>query len=179
MKRWLKSLLTTAWILAGAVMILQLVLSILLFNQAGVEAFRYFGWILLVASIGLGWLSVSILRKKVDEKEEELRKRVDEGSKLLDTGVYGVVRHPQYLTSACVNLALILIAQNWVAGIIGVLGVTLNYVAAISADQELIDKFGEDYEKYMKRVPRIDFITGIKRLKRQRSKDSARSTVKG
>lgn len=160
-------------------MILQLVLSILLYNQAGVEALRYFGWLLLVASIGLGWLSVSILRKKVDKKEEESRKRVAEESKLLDTGVYGVVRHPQSLTSACVNLALIFIAQNWVSGVIGVLGATLNYVAAMSADQELMDKFGEDYEKYMKRVPRIDFITGIMRLKRQRSKDRARSTVKG
>lgn len=178
MKRWLKPLLTASWILAGALMILQLVLSIILFNQAGVEAFRYVGWILLVASIGLGWLSVSILRKKVGREQKESRKMVAGDSKILESGVYGVVRQPQYLTSVCVNLALILIAQSWVVGTFGVFGMTLNYVAAVSADQELLDKFGEDYRDYMNRVPRINFITGIVRLKKQRSEDSTRSMVR-
>jgi protein-S-isoprenylcysteine O-methyltransferase Ste14 len=44
----------------------------------------------------------------------------------------------------------------------------LNYLIALKADQELTEKFGEDYERYMKKVPRMNFLAGFMRLVRRR-----------
>ena len=40
----------------------------------------------------------------------------------------------------------------------------LNYFIALKADQELIEKFGDDYKRYMQEVPRMNFLLGLIRL---------------
>jgi hypothetical protein len=44
----------------------------------------------------------------------------------------------------------------------------LNYLIALKADQELIEKFGDDYRRYMQKVPRMNFLLGLIRLLRRR-----------
>jgi hypothetical protein len=74
---------------------------------------------------------------------------------LVDSGVYAVVRHPQYLAGILLSLALILITQHRFIAILGVVAMVLNYLIARKANQELIEKFGDDYKRYMQKVPRI------------------------
>jgi protein-S-isoprenylcysteine O-methyltransferase Ste14 len=83
---------------------------------------------------------------------------------LVDSGVYAVVRHPQYLAGVLLSLALILTTQHWLIAIIGVVAMVLNYLIALKADQELIEKFGDDYKRYMDKVPRMNFLLGFIRL---------------
>jgi protein-S-isoprenylcysteine O-methyltransferase Ste14 len=40
----------------------------------------------------------------------------------------------------------------------------LAYVDLLKADQRLIVKFGDAYRRYMERVPRVNFVSGIFRL---------------
>jgi len=40
----------------------------------------------------------------------------------------------------------------------------LNYFIALKADQELIEKFGDEYKRYMQKVPRTNFLLGLIRL---------------
>jgi protein-S-isoprenylcysteine O-methyltransferase Ste14 len=86
---------------------------------------------------------------------------------LADSGVYAVVRHPQYLAGILLSLALILITQHWLIATIGVVAM-VNYLIALKADQELIEKFGDDYRRYIQKVPRMNFLLGLMRLLRYR-----------
>jgi protein-S-isoprenylcysteine O-methyltransferase Ste14 len=37
----------------------------------------------------------------------------------------------------------------------------LTYIDLFNADKDAINKFGESYKQYMKRVPRANFLLGI------------------
>jgi len=88
---------------------------------------------------------------------------------LVDSGIYAVVRHPQYLAGILMNLALMLIAQHWLIGIIGVAAMVLNYVDTLRAEQDLIEKFGDDYKRYTQKAPRMNFLLGLIRLLRRKT----------
>jgi len=91
---------------------------------------------------------------------------------IVDSGVYGVVRHPQGgLAWILLNLAVILIGQTWPIAILGIVSVVLVYLDTLKADQYAIQKFGEDYKRYMQIVPRINFLVGITRLARRRRRE--------
>ncbi len=87
---------------------------------------------------------------------------------LVDSGIYAIVRHPQYLAGMLLSLALILVSQHWIMVVIGVAAMGLNYAIAVRADQDLIEKFGDDYQRYMQQVPRMNFLLGMVRLLRRR-----------
>jgi len=79
------------------------------------------------------------------------------------------VRHPQYIAGILINIGIILISQHWLIIIIGVLAIVLNYFDALRADQVLITKFRKEYSDYMKKVPRLNFISGLIRLFKRRN----------
>jgi protein-S-isoprenylcysteine O-methyltransferase Ste14 len=60
-----------------------------------------------------------------------------------------------------------LIAQHWSSVILGLVSMGLVYADAMRADQSCIEKFGDGYERYMERVPRVNFLAGIIRLIRR------------
>ena len=47
--------------------------------------------------------------------------------------------------------------------VLAVVGMALIYVDTFKADDACIEKFGEDYVRYMQRVPRVNFVTGLLR----------------
>ena len=85
-------------------------------------------------------------------------------TKAVTSGIYSILRHPQYMAGILINIGVILISQHWLIIIIGVIAIVLNYFDAIRADQTLIEKFGKEYSDYIKLVPRLNFIAGIIRL---------------
>jgi len=140
-------------------------LSIFLYNQAGLPILRYIGWLTLTVSAVFGWLPIFAFRKKggVAKGRSYIQTTV-----LVDSGVYAIVRHPQFLAGILLNLALILITQHWFIATIGIVAMVLNYLIALKADQELIEKFSDDYKRYMQKVPRMNFLVGIIRLLQRR-----------
>jgi protein-S-isoprenylcysteine O-methyltransferase Ste14 len=89
---------------------------------------------------------------------------------LVDTGVYAVVRHPQYLGFMLFVFALVLMSQHWFSVLSGVVGSALFYKDVVREEQMSIKKFGADYRLYMERVPRMNFLLGILRLLQRRRK---------
>ena len=78
---------------------------------------------------------------------------------------YAIVRHPQMGTAwllMCVGLMLI--TQHWVSIALGVPAMVVVYLDLLKADQRLVEKFGDAYQRYIERVPRVNFVTGIIRL---------------
>jgi len=89
-------------------------------------------------------------------------------TKLVDTGIYAVVRHPQYTGGIyAIFITTLLAYPHWLFAVLGVLGVTLTYISCIDEDKRLIQQFGDKYKEYMQRVPRVNIFLGVIRLWRQ------------
>jgi protein-S-isoprenylcysteine O-methyltransferase Ste14 len=136
----------------------QIVLSFVLYNQDGVGWVRNLGWIVLAISGVFGWLPIYSLRKKGGVARGESYVQTTE---LVDSGIYSIVRHPQYLAGVLMNLALALIAQHWLVAALGAVAAITHYPSAVYEEQASIEKFGATYLRYMQRVPRMNVILGI------------------
>ena len=86
-------------------------------------------------------------------------------TRLVDTGIYDVVRHPQYLGGILtIFLATPLFYPHWLFVVLGIPGVVILYWSTKSEEQRLIERFGDDYQSYMQRVPRMNILLGMFRL---------------
>ncbi len=151
--------------IAGALTVTQIILAFF-FNQPGLEVLKWAGWICWWTGVVFSMLPIITFRRKggVAEGESYMKTTV-----LVDTGIYAIVRHPQGGTAwLLLNLAAMLIAQHWSSVVLGLVSMGLVYADAFKADQSCIEKFGDDYKRYMERVPRVNFVAGIMRLVRGR-----------
>ena len=88
-------------------------------------------------------------------------------SKLVATGIYAIVRHPQYLGGIlAIFVATPLLYPHWLFVILGIPGAAILYLSTREEEKRLVRQFGSEYEAYMKRVPRMNLILGIIRLGR-------------
>ena len=136
----------------------------------GLQAFFYVGWLVLVLGF-LFLLSSLIYFSKRGKPIEE--RNIMATTVLVESGPYGIVRHPQFLGAQLMICAAILITQHWLFALIGVY-LLLSFVLSkwVQASEEhLIAKFGDDYKHYMEKVPRMNFLLGIIRLLRRRKKE--------
>ena len=75
--------------------------------------------------------------------------------RLLQDGIYRVVRHPRYLSAGIgvIGNALII---NYVGMYILILWLfALGYVMVVLEERELVGRFGEAYREYQREVPRL------------------------
>ena len=121
----------------------------------------YVGWVIWAISVIFGFLPIFIFKRKGDVAKG---KSYVHTKTLVVTGIYSIVRHPQYTAGILFSLALILMAQNWLVLSLGVILIPLLYVDIAMADKHEVEKFGDDYKRYIERVPRTNFILGIIRL---------------
>ena len=105
-----------------------------------------------------GWLPVIEFRNKGRVREG---KSYIHTTKLVDTGIYSIVRHQQYVTFMLWAVAGVLLFQHWIVVLLGIPIFPLTYIDLIKADKDAIEKFGDDYKAYMKKVPRANFMLGI------------------
>jgi protein-S-isoprenylcysteine O-methyltransferase Ste14 len=90
-------------------------------------------------------------------------------TKLVDTGIYAVVRHPQYTGGVySIFITTLLWFPHWLFLVSGVIGTAVIYLSCKEEDQRLIKKFGDNYVAYMKKVPGMNIFLGFIRLVRQR-----------
>jgi protein-S-isoprenylcysteine O-methyltransferase Ste14 len=89
---------------------------------------------------------------------------------LVDTGIYAVVRHPQYTGGVyALFLTTFLWYPHWIFGVLGAIGTAVVYMGCREEDHRLIEKFGDAYVDYTKRVPRMNVFLGLYRwLKRRK-----------
>jgi len=127
----------------------MIISTIIRYNSADLVEL-YAGWIILAFGIiFLLWSSKS--RKKGHA----------EGIGLVESGMYAFVRHPEFLGHILIISALVIISQHWISVIVGAILIVLLCLAMIEEEKRNIEKFGDAYMDYMKRVPRINLIAGI------------------
>jgi protein-S-isoprenylcysteine O-methyltransferase Ste14 len=147
--------------ISGPLTIAQIILAFVL-RQPGSEAVRWIGWILWWASAVFGWLPILTLRQRGGVPKG---KSFVHTTTLVETGIYAIVRHPQMGAAwLLICTGLMLITQHWASLALGVPAMALVYLDLLKEDQRCIEKFGDTYRRYMERVPRVNFVSGIIRL---------------
>jgi len=147
--------------IASALTIVQIGLAVFLYGRSS-EAVEWAGWICIWISAVFGWLPIITFRKKGGVPEG---KSYVDTTRLVDSGIYAIVRHPQNGTAwLLINLGVTLITWHWSTLLLGILSMPVVYADTFRADQRLIEKFGDPYRGYINRVPRVNFLLGIIRL---------------
>ena len=142
-------------------MIAQIGLFIIFFNHGRIFILKHVGYFCWILSALFGCLPIYEFYRKG---------RVPKGksymitTRLVTSGVYSIVRHPQFLAGMLLSSAFILISQHWFVLILGITAIIILYKDMFRADISSIKKFGKLYKSYMKEVPRANFILGIIRV---------------
>lgn len=142
----------------------QIILSFVLYEKPGNSMIRNIGWIILWISAIFGWLPIYTFKKhgKVPKGKGYVHT-----TKLVNQGIYAIVRHPQYVAGIFMAIAFFLIAQHWIIGILGAILIVIYYQNSFDEEKVNLEKLGEEYQNYMNTVPRFNFIAGlIKHFKR-------------
>ena len=85
---------------------------------------------------------------------------IHEGHKVVDRGLYSLVRHPSYSGSLISFLGLGLAFGNWLSVIVILAGAMIGFLYRIHVEEAaLIASLGDDYRKYASRTKRL--IPGI------------------
>jgi protein-S-isoprenylcysteine O-methyltransferase Ste14/ferredoxin len=128
----------------------------------------YVGWLTLPVAL-LFFFSIAIYFRKEGKPGEG--KSLMDTTVLVESGTYAIVRHPQVLGSILLMSASILISQHWLSAIIGVPIIVWGYSEAVKEEKGLMVKFGDDYKRYMEKVPRMNFVVGVIRLLQRRKRE--------
>ncbi|MBC7876173.1 MAG: isoprenylcysteine carboxylmethyltransferase family protein [Anaerolineales bacterium] len=90
------------------------------------------------ADLGLNW-SPSL---EIREKHE-----------LITRGIYGIIRHPMYLSQWILAIAQPLLLQNWIAGFTNLLAFIPFYFLRVQAEEKMmLESFGDEYRDYMNKT---------------------------
>ena len=90
-------------------------------------------------------------------------------TRLVDTGIYAVVRHPQYTGGIyAIFVTTFLLYPHWLFALLGIIGSLFTYLGTREVDKLLVEKFADSYMEYRQRVPGMNFAAGIIRLLRRR-----------
>jgi len=116
------------------------------------------GYIILGIGVLFFILSVYTLRRKGT-------------SNVVDSGIYGIVRHPMYLGAMVMFFSHIFLGQNWIVAISTIIAIVCCFLIIQFGDQRNIERFGNDYKLYMQKVPRMNLMIGIIRLVQRRDRD--------
>jgi len=135
----------------------QIIFTIVFYNPAGNALRINLGWGMLWLSAIFGWLPIITFRRKGKvEGRSYIHTTV-----LVDSGIYAIVRHPQYLAGILLNAGLVLITPHWLVAILGLISAAMTVLDTFNEEQQCIEKFGDAYRGYMQKVPRLNFVLGI------------------
>ena len=149
----------------GLAFLAQVVLCVLFYNSRDMPWLLVLGWALVAVAILIGWRARVALQTQGGSRTGEswLHTR-----KVVASGIYALVRHPMYLAFLLVSLSLVLLSQHWLSAVLGAVVIGLSYNDMRREEKSNLKRFGQDYERYMARVPRMNMVAGAIRLLRRR-----------
>ena len=138
----------------------QVIAAWLLYDPSMSSTRVNLGWLIIFVSGIFGWLPIFTFRLRGEVKGQSYIHT----TVLVDSGIFSIVRHPQYLAGLLINFALPLISFHWLVILLGVFSVGMYHWSAIIEEESNLEKFGEAYKDYMCRVPRFNIILGLLKI---------------
>lgn len=108
----------------------------------------YLGWVILGSGIALVVLSIVALVR-------------NQGAGLIESGIYGLVRHPMYLGAMLCFFSYSFFHAHWLIFLISCANIAIVYCFVLQGDQMNVARFGDAYSRYMEAVPRINVFAGV------------------
>jgi len=159
--------------------VIQFILTFFYYqNHYELDILMYAGIIVWILSAILGIAPIIIFKRRGGVPKG---KGYVHTTKLVTDGLYGVVRHPQYTAGLLLILSMMMISQHWLVFFTGVIAFVVFYYDIVREDRHLVRIFGKPYRKYMRRVPRTNFIWGLVKAairRRRRRRATAKRTKK-
>jgi protein-S-isoprenylcysteine O-methyltransferase Ste14 len=145
----------------GISFLAQVVLCIPFYNSLNLNWILYLAWAILAVAMVLAWRARVAFQAEGGSREGEswLHTRT-----VVATGVYAVVRHPMYLSFLLMSLSLVLLSQHWLNALLGAIVMGLLYNDMCREERSNLERFGDDYQRYMEHVPRMNIAAGTIRL---------------
>lgn len=79
-----------------------------------------------------------------------------EDHRLITQGIYQRIRHPMYSASWLIYAGQALILSNWIAGFSGIVTFGILYFLRVPEEEQMmLEKFGDEYQRYMSRTGRV------------------------
>jgi protein-S-isoprenylcysteine O-methyltransferase Ste14 len=164
---WPSGVFTVMAYLFMAQTIFGVVYGIFMGPCLGLRIPLYIGW--AIVPIGFFFMASPGIYFPKKGRPQEGKTTMDT-TVLVDSGLYGIVRHPQFLGCIMLMSASILVSQHWLTAIIGIPISVWLYTEIPKEEKGLIIRFGDDYKRYMQRVPKLNPFTGIIQLICRRTK---------
>ncbi|HNR63295.1 MAG TPA: isoprenylcysteine carboxylmethyltransferase family protein [Thermotogota bacterium] len=113
----------------------------------------FLGWVLLSMGAGLVVASLAAFTR-------------NRSGGLIESGVYGIVRHPMYLGALLCFLSFFCFHPHGITLFLSLVNGVIVYGYIRQGEKQNMERFGEAYKQYMKKVPQINLLAGIyRRLK--------------
>jgi protein-S-isoprenylcysteine O-methyltransferase Ste14 len=116
--------------------------------------YQIISWIFLITSIYPGIAGYLTLRRF--GKSE---KNFENTTSLVSTGIYKYIRHPLYCSLLLLGSGIAFKNPEGPQIILGLINIIAVFFTAIIEEGEMTDRFGTEYQEYMKKTKR--FIPGI------------------
>ena len=108
-------------------------------------------WVTIIASV-LFLVAYALYAEVMRENAYLSRTiKVEEGQTVVDTGLYGIVRHPMYTATIAMFLAMPLVMGSWWAFLV-MIPYVLAIVTRIKDEETLLTKELEGYQEYKEKV---------------------------
>ena len=134
--------------------------SIIFYNSANLAASLYAGWMIFACGVVVLVSSSQTRRRSYRMRET-----------FIQSGLYAYVRHPEFLGHTLIIISLVFMAQHPISVVIGSVLLSLLYIEIVEEEKRNIEKFGDAYKDYMRRVPRINLLAGIIKSIRERKSE--------
>ena len=114
------------------------------------DALRYFGLVLYAAGNALAFAAVKAL-----DKQYSGYVTIQDGHKLIQHGIYGLIRHPIYLRMLVVGVSVPLIFRSWlwIPFLVVIVGIVTYRIRA--EEKLLAEQFGAEFDAYRRRTWRL------------------------
>ena len=138
----------------------------------GAVLFRFREWLIggdlgmsqILVSIALilyavmGWLEIKTWRQlsiHIAAGIPELSRTAQGRGRLLRDGAYRIVRHPRYLSAGIGVIANALVINHIGMYVMILVVFPPGFVMLMFEEQELVERFGDEYRQYQREVPKI------------------------
>jgi len=109
------------------------------------------GTTVLLVGLAVRWTAILTLRHAFTVDVAIARDQ-----RIVDHGIYRVLRHPAYTGSLLAFLGMALVFGDWLAGLVLFLPITAAFFYRISVEERALRAaFGEDYDRYARRTKKL------------------------
>jgi len=104
-------------------------------------------------TVGILLLGINFIIKIVAQRQIGVSPALKSKANLITTGIYGIVRHPLYMSNGLLAIGMAILFRS-VYALLFSIPYTLLYLPIIHFEEKgLLEKYGEEYEDYRRKVP--------------------------